>query len=337
MTEKIKAFNLQLFAEGGAAGDGGAGAGAGAGAGNATTGVTGQGDAVPVYDRAARQRGFTGVRYAQPTATQAEPTQPTTTRDAAANTPPVQTDAPPARPTFEELIKGEYKDEYSKHTQEIVQRRLKESKAAEERLTKLTPALSALAQRYGIDASDPDALVKAIDEDQSLYEDEAIREGLPVEQLMKQKRLEREVQQAKAFREQQQQETQMREQYAKLQQQADTFKAKVPEFNLANEMQNQTFARMVVQGFPLENAYYATHYAEIEARRQQQTEQQMREVAQNAQQAAANAIRSNSRRPTENGLANSAPAQVRTDPSQLKLKDFRALKERAARGEAITY
>ena len=46
MTEKIKAFNLQLFAEGGAAGDGGAGAGAGAG--NATTGVMGQGDAVPV-------------------------------------------------------------------------------------------------------------------------------------------------------------------------------------------------------------------------------------------------------------------------------------------------
>ena len=92
-----------------------------------------------------------------------------------------------------------------------------------------------------------------------------------------------------------------------------------------------------MNGFSVEEAFHVTHLAEIEARRQQQTEQQMREVAQNAQQAAANAIRSNSRRPTENGLANSAPAQVRTDPSQLKLKDFRALKERAARGEAITY
>ena len=342
MTDIINAVNLQLFADGAGAGDGGAAAGAA----GAAPGVTAQGDAAPVYDRAQRQRERSGMRYEKPTeqpearpaATQA---QPTTTRDAAANTPDAL-DTPPARPTFQQLIEGEYKDEYSKHTQGIIKARLKEAKGAEERLKKLDPALQTLAQRYGLNVSDPagldlDAIVKAIESDQSLYEDEAMREGIPVEQLMKQRRLEREVAQSRAMRAQQQQEAAMREQYARLQEQADAFRSKIPEFNLGSEMQNETFARMVVNGFPVENAYYATHYAEIEARQKAQSEQQMREVAQNAQQAAANAIRSNARRPTENGLNNTTPAQVRTDPSQLSLKEMRELRERARRGEEITY
>lgn len=335
MTDIIKSVDLQRFADGAGAGDGGAAAGAV----GAAPGVTGQGDAAPVYDRAQRQRERSGMRYEKPAAqpeTQPAQAQPTPTRDAAATTPDAL-DTPPARPTFQQLIEGEYKDEYSKHTQGIIKARLKEAKGAEERLKKLDPALQTLAQRYGLNEPDPDAIVKAIESDQSLYEDEAMREGIPVEQLMKQRRLEREVAQSRAMRAQQQQEATMREQYARLQEQADAFKSKIPEFNLGSEMQNETFARMVVNGFPLENAYYATHYAEIEARQKAQSEQQMREVAQTAQQAAANAIRSNARRPTENGLNNATPAQVRTDPSQLSLKEMRELRERARRGEEISY
>lgn len=324
-------INLQLFADG-AGGDGGAGAG------DAGTGVTGQGDAVPVYDRAQRQRGLSGVRYEQkPTTTQPEATlQPQ--RDAAATQ---EAEPPKARPTFQQLIEGEYKDDYSKHTQEIVKARLKTAKAAEERLTKLSPALETLASRYGLDMTapdfDPDALVKAIDSDQSLYEAEALEKGMTTQQLMREKQLEREVAQARAIRDQQQREAQIRAQFENLRQQGEAFKQNVPEFDLAAEMQNETFARLTMQNFPVENAYYAAHYAEIEARRQEQQEAQMREVAKNAQQAAAAAVRSNARRPTENGTNNAQPAGVRSDPSQLKLGDFKSIRERVRRGEAIGY
>lgn len=335
MGEHIKAFDLQLFADG--AGDGGA-----AGAGDAA-GVTGQGDAAPVYDMARKRRGLNPARYDAPAA-QAQQQEPTATADGAQAPQVPQADErqEPQRQTFEQLIEGEYKAEFDKRVQQIVKGRLKSAKGAEEQLGRIAPALQAVASRYGLDASDisafdADALVKAIDEDKSLYEDEAYREGIPVETLMKQKQLEREVQQARAIREQQQSEAQMREQYERLQEQADEFRAKVPEFDLGREMQNDTFARMVVSGFPVENAYYATHYAEIEAMRAKQSQEQMRAVAQNAQQAAANAIRANQRRPSEIGTGQGTPAQVRLDPSQLKLADFRAIRERARRGEEIQF
>lgn len=322
MDKYIHALDLQLFADGG-------GAAAGDGAGDGAPGVSGQEAAAPVYDRANRQRGGTGVRYESAP----QEAEPQVDAQAAA----VQTAQEPTKPTFKELIEGDYKDEFSKTMQGIVKNRLKEAKGAEERLGKYMPALQIIAERYGIDHEDADGLLKALEQDQSLYEDEAIREGVSVEHYMRTKQLERQVAQANALREQQMQEAQMREQYARLQEQADAFREKVPSFDLATEMQNETFARMVVTGFPVDNAYYATHYAEIEAQRQQETQQQLRTVAQTAQQQAAAAIRSGQRRPTENGLNNIPATQPRSDPSRLTLQEIREMGKRARRGEEIRF
>jgi hypothetical protein len=86
--------------------------------------------------------------------------------------PQAEGQSPPAatKPTFEELIKGEYKDDFGKHVSSIVQDRLKNSKQAEETLGKLTPALEALFKKNGIADGDIDGLVKKITDDDSLYE-----------------------------------------------------------------------------------------------------------------------------------------------------------------------
>ena len=72
---------------------------------------------------------------------------------------------------FEDLIKGDFKDEYSKRTSATIQERVKNIKASEETLSKLTPALEMLYQQKGIARGDVDALVKAITDDDSLYEE----------------------------------------------------------------------------------------------------------------------------------------------------------------------
>ena len=327
------ALNLQLFADGGASGTGAAGDGAGS-----ATGVTGQEAAVPVYDRAMRQKGGSGVRYDAVQTTEAPAQGATTPQVAAANT---EAQAP-VKPTFQELIEGDYKDDFSKTMQGIVQKRLKTAKDAEDRLSRLAPALQIVAEKYGLDftdvsTADPDALIQALEQDRSLYEEEAYREGVSVEHYMRTKQLERQVAAANAQKAQQAEEAKMREQYARLQEQADAFRQKVPAFNLAAEMQNETFARMVVTGFPVENAYYAIHYAEVEAQRQQQTQEQLRTVAQTAQQQAAIAIRSGQRRPTENGISNTPATSTKPDPRSLSLAEIREIKRRAARGETIQF
>ena len=72
---------------------------------------------------------------------------------------------------FEDLIKGDFKDEYSKRTSATIQERVKNIKASEETLSKRTPALEMLYQQKGIARGDVDALVKAITDDDSLYEE----------------------------------------------------------------------------------------------------------------------------------------------------------------------
>jgi hypothetical protein len=242
--------------------------------------------------------------------------------------------------SFDELIAGEYKEDFDRRVQQIVRARLRETRAAQDRLNQFAPALQIVAGRYGLDFSDPAqadpaALLKALREDRSLYADEAAKKGVEVEKLMRQKRVERELQQARAFRARVEGEARIRQRYGQLRASADAFQKKEPGFSLAREMRNDTFARMVVTGFPLETAYHAAHYAELEEKRRAASDARMREVAQSASQKAANAVRLNGLRPSENGTGGAAAALSKIDISKLTRNDIRELTARAARGEVF--
>lgn len=68
---------------------------------------------------------------------------------------------------FNRLISGEYRDEYVKRTQQMIDTRFKQSKELESRYNALRSAVDALGQRYGVDASAqelPDRLIAAMEE-----------------------------------------------------------------------------------------------------------------------------------------------------------------------------
>ena len=160
----IPMLNLQLFAEGAGAGDGGTAEGAGA-----TAPVAGvqKGMKNPLAD----------VKYGKQEET--APVAEVTT-------------APDMSAEFEALIKGKYKEQYDARVQDTVQKRLKGQKEIVEKYNALTPTLETIAKKYGVDASDIEALNKAIDEDDSYYEQEAIEKGMTVQQLKEVKKMERE-------------------------------------------------------------------------------------------------------------------------------------------------
>ena len=161
-------LNLQLFAEGGAA----AGAGAGGG-GTGAEGATGVSASVPGLQTKGVKNPLANVKYGIQDDAQTANVQ-TKSTDGNGNVA-----QPDRNAEFEKLIKGEYKDLYDARVQDTIQKRLKSTKETVDKYNELAPTLDMLARKYGIsDASDIKALNKAIEEDDSYYEDEALEKGI---------------------------------------------------------------------------------------------------------------------------------------------------------------
>lgn len=182
--------SLQVFADGGGA------AGAGAGDGGTAQGQGVTGAAALPQTKGAKSNPLADVKYGiqeEEGAPAAEVQKETTETDPNAE--------------FEKLIKGQYKEQYDARVQDTIQRRLKGTRETVEKYNALTPTLEMLAKKYGVDASDIDALNKAIQDDDAYYEAEALEKGVSVQQLKALRKMERENEHLrKQMQEQQRQE-----------------------------------------------------------------------------------------------------------------------------------
>ena len=162
----IPMLNLQLFAEG--AGDGGTAEG---------QGVT-EAAALP-QTKGEKKNPLSNVKYGIQEDAPAAEVQKTV--------------APDRNAEFEALIKGEYKDLYDAKMQDTIQKRLKGHKELEAKYNELLPILDILGKKHGVDATDITALNKAIEEDDSYFEDEALEKGMTVKQLKDFKKMEKDI------------------------------------------------------------------------------------------------------------------------------------------------
>lgn len=234
---------------------------------------------------------------------------------------------------FQKLISGEYKDLYDAEVNGIVQNRIKDHKRTKEvadRYNTLYPALELIAEGYGIDPKDTAALAKAISEDNSHYEEEAMKLGMPVENYKRIKTIERENARYKAN-----EEARVRaERNAEIQngwkQQAESLKGIYPALNFDAEIQNPQFAQLLGAGVDVRTAYEVTHRDEI-------IPAAMQFAQKNATEKIAAAVASGQSRPAEGGMQNTPSAQMKTDISKLSAKEIDAYIERARRGEKITF
>ena len=314
-------LDLQLFAEGG-------GAAAGAGAGDGGTGAEGtQGvtaAAAMSQKKGAKANPLADVKYGvQPTeeaVPAAEGQVETTTATA-----PIDRNA-----EFEKLIKGEYKDLYDARVQDTVQKRLKNTKEIVEKHEALTPTLEILAKKYGVDASDIEALNKAIEEDDSYFEDEALEKGVTVEELKKIRKMERENAELKRQMEEQETRERANKLYSSWLQQSEQAKAVYPSFDLETEMQNPQFVNLLRSNVDVKTAFEVLHKDEIIPAAMQYT-------AKTVEQKLTNKIIANGARPVENGMSSQGAAVVKSDVSQLSKADRAEIYRRVRRGEKISF
>ena len=301
-------LNLQLFAEG-AGGDGGTGA----------EGTTGVSATAAVSQTKGAKNPLADVKYG----IQEEN-----------STPPVAKVEQPAtedrEAKFNELIKGEYKDLYDARMQDTIQKRLKGTKDTVDKYNALTPTLEMLAKKYGVDANDIAALNKAIEEDDSYYEAEALEKGLTVEQLKEIRKMERENADLKAQMNEKQRKDNAAQQYAAWMKQAEDAKKLYPSLDLNTEAKNPEFLKLLHSGIDVGSAYLVIHKDEIIPAAMQHT-------AKVVEQKLANKIIAGGARPTENGNSSQSASVVKSDVSQLSKADRQEIIRRVQRGEKIRF
>ena len=300
-------INLQLFAEG-TGGDGGTGA-------EGTTGAT---VTAAVSQNKGVKNPLANVKYG----IQAEEAAPSpevnipTTEDRNAK--------------FEELIKGEYKDLYDARIQDTIQKRLKSSKETVDKYNALSPTLEMLAKKYGVDSSDIEALNKAIEEDDSYYEEEALEKGMTVQQLKEVKKMERENAALREQMEAQNRKDSAAQQYATWMRQAEEAKRLYPNLNFEAEAQNPQFRQLLLSGIDVGSAYLVCHKDEIIPAAMQYTAKQV-------EQKLTNKVIANGARPSENGNSSQGASVVKSDVSQLSKADRAEIIRRVQRGEKIRF
>ena len=299
----IRMLGLQLFAEGG---DGGTASGQGV-----TVGAASQQKGVsnPLAD----------VKYGiqEEAAPAAEVQTPTTAQH-------------DRNATFEALIKGEYKDLYDARVQDIVKNRLKGSKETVDKYNALLPVLEILGKKHGVDASDIEALTKAIQDDDSYFEEEALEKGMTVKQLKEIKAMERENAELKRQMQERQTKENANKLYAGWMQQAEEVKKVYPSFDMRAEMNDPRFLDLLRSNIDVRTAYEVIHKDEIIGGAMQFT-------AKTVESKIAKKIAAGGARPTENGMSSSSPAVVKSDVSQLSKADRQEIIRRVQRGEKIRF
>ena len=308
----IPMYNLQLFADGaaGAGADGGTAQGQGVTAGAASQQTKG-----------AKGNSLADVKYG---------IQPEESAPAAEVQQTTEVAQPDLNAEFEKLIKGQYKEQYDSRVQDTIQKRLKSSKETVDKYNALTPTLEILANKYGVDATDIEALNKAIQEDDTFFEEEALKRGMSVQDLKSIRKMERE----NADLKRQMQEKQTREKadqlYAQWLQQEKALKQVYPSFNMQAEMQNPKFVDLLRSNIDVRTAYEVLHKDEIIPAAMQFT-------AKTVESKIAKKIAANGARPAENGMSSQASSLVKSDVSQLTKMDIAEVSRRVARGEKISF
>ena len=327
-------LDLQLFADGAPAGDGG-GEAAGASAADAGQSFESRLEQLGVPKSKIRKGAYNGSKAVQPASTPAaEPAKET-------QEPEAEGGAADRKPW--EQIKADYKTEYDAEVQGIVKGRIKNSQTQIQELSaraeKIAPMLEFLAHRYGLDPEnlDYDQLMEKFRGDNSLSSERALEMGTTDEVAhrvemteIEEQRRARQQKLQQAFDAQQQT---LRNRFDELQAQAQELAKKIPGFDLSAEMGNPAFLELTKPGSPVtvEMAYYALHpeFRQAEAA----------SVAKRATEAVASSVRAGATRPQEAGTQ--AASVVSVPYSKMSKEDREALKRRiheaAARGEHLPF
>lgn len=232
-------------------------------------------------------------------------------------------EAPDKGKQFAELIKGEFKDQYTEATQKLINRRFRDTDA---KISAQQPIMDLLASRYGVDDGDPAKIMSAVQSDTAFWQEAADAAGMTVEQYRQMRELESKARRLTEIQENQQRQYLARQQYAQWQAEADALKQKYPEFDLEQMRGNELFTLMLKNRYPMEQAYKACNVDALQA-----------QAAARQEQAVTANIKARGSRPAEAGAAATPAFTVKDDVSKLSDKDVLEVLAQINSGRKVTF
>jgi hypothetical protein len=190
--------------------------------------------------------------------------------------------------------------------QDIVRKRLKGQQQTLEQYRALEPSLELLAQKYGVEAKDPQALAQAI-----AAGEQPPREGEDAASEL-------------------QRRDSARQQYEQWMWQAQQAKAMYPGLNLTQEVRNPRFMALLNSGVDVADAYLVTHRDEI-------IPAAMYSTARAVEEKLANRIAANGARPSETAMTTGGTALVADQVAHMSKAQRQDIIRRVRRGETIRF
>ena len=216
---------------------------------------------------------------------------------------------------FADLIKNEYKDQYTEATQKLINRRFRDTDA---RLSAMQTALQNQLSSMQI--------AQMLEADGEFWDAAAEREGKTREQYMQDLKKDIMIQRLTEKTRRQDAQYLANLQYQEWTKEAATMLDQYPDFDINKALENDVFALMLRNKYPMQQAYKAAFAEEIAAK-----------AAASAQKAVTDNIKARGSRPQEAG-ANATPAfTVKDDVSKLSGKEVLDSFNRILGGERITF
>lgn len=232
--------------------------------------------------------------------------------------------------SFDELIKGDYKADFEGKVHKIIGSKTATIKSMQETMDKMNPILDMVAAKYGLDAGDYEALAEAINNDTTMYEQEAVERGMTVEQLKVLKQVELENQNLKRMMERDRKQTETDRIYNEWMEQSEALQETYPDFDFVTECKNNDFADLLRSGIDVRTAYEVIHKDEI-------IQGAMASAVAKTKEKVTNDIIANGNRANENGTDSAAGVVYKRDVNSLTKKDLLEIEKRVMRGEKVTF
>lgn len=237
-------------------------------------------------------------------------------------------EADPAQ-VFEEMIRGQFKDQFQNKVQGILDRRFKTMNDQKAQMDAYKSVIDPLMDVYG--TQDIAEIRKAILKDNGKVEQLADEAGMSVEQYLAYQDTMRQNAKYQAAEQERIAQEESDRIYEDWMQQAEELKADYPGFDLEAEVENPAFLDLIKNpNIDIRTAYEALHLQDI----LQGTASHVAEAVRNN---TVNTIRSRGMRPAENGLAEQPGIVRKSDPSKLSRADRAEIARRVASGESITF
>lgn len=212
---------------------------------------------------------------------------------------------------FNELISGKFKQQFTKKTQAIIDRRFKQTKALEDYKNRMSPIINSLMEQQGLTEGEEEKLLES-------FSKVITPETAPPTE-------------AKTQKSEENRKVDLRKRVGGWFKEAEKLKEVYPDFDLRNEFRSdKLFGTLVMGGAPIKAAFETVHRDEL-------LSGAMAYTADKVRQQVVKGIEAKGRRPVENGVTSESAIVTAIDVNSLTSKDILKILKQVENGQQISF